>query len=273
MASTRLLVNDVKTKTMCRIPLNKLSEERYAQIICYPKYESREFTKRLCEMRRLGVKALCFIGDKKIGDVPVLGKGYVGIVVSAYTEKGMAALKIRRTDANRETMKHEAEMLQIANSVNVGPRLLGFTRNLLLMELIKGSHLPVWIEKIRREKNAKKRIRRALRDILEQCRRLDETGLDHGELSRASKHIIVDLEGKAWILDFETASTMRRVANVTSICQFLFLKGKTAELISEIIGRTPQNILLSLLKNYKRSPTRGNFERILETCGLAALNY
>ena len=257
---------------MCMIPLNKLSEEKYVRIICYPKYEPEELTKRLCEMRRLGIKALCFVGDKKIGEVSVLGKGYVGIVVSAYTEKGKAALKIRRTDADRETMKHEAEMLQIANSVNVGPRLLGFTQDLLLMEFIEGLLLPAWIKKIIEERDAVKRVRRVLRDILEQCRRLDEAGLDHGELSKAPKHVIVDRGDKAWILDFETASSMRRASNVTSICQFLFLKGKMAELISGIIGQAPQDNLLLLLKKYKRSPTRENFEKILEAYALTGLN-
>jgi len=253
---------------MCKIPLNKLSEEKYARIICYPTYEPEELTKRLREMRRLGIKALCFMGDKKIGDVPVLGKGYVGIVVAAYTEKGKAALKIRRTDADRETMKHESEMLKIANSVDVGPRLLGFTQDLLLMELIEGLLLPTWIEKIRRERNAVKRTRRVLRDILEQCRKLDDTGLDHGELSKAPKHIMVDREDKAWILDFESASTTRRVSNVTSICQFLFLKGRTAKLIGEVINRRDMGKLIFLLRSYKRSRTRKNFDEIIKACVL-----
>jgi len=249
---------------MCRVPLSNLSEEKYARIICYPTYDPVEFKKRLCEMKRLGIKALCFIGDKKIGNAPVLGKGYVGIVVSAFTETGKAALKIRRTDADRETMKHEAEMLQIANSVKVGPKLIGFTQNLLLMEFIEGLLLPAWIERVKKEKNAVERIRRVLRNILEQCRRLDEAGLDHGELSRASKHIIVDRGDNPWILDFETASTSRRVSNVTSICQFLFLKGKTARLIDEVINKNNKDRLIFLLRRYKRSPTRRNFDKILE---------
>jgi len=270
MASIGLSVKKrkLKQKTMCKIPLNRLSEEKYARIICYPTYEPEELTKRLCEMRHLRIKALCFMGDKKIGDVPVLGKGYVGIVVSACTEKGKAALKIRRTDADRETMKREADMLRIANSVNVGPRLLGFTQDLLLMELVEGLLLPAWIEKVRIERNAAKRTRRVLRDILEQCRRLDEAGLDHGELSKAPKHIMVDREDKAWILDFESASTTRRTSNVTSICQFLFLKGKTARLIGEVINCHDKGKLVSLLRRYKRSRTRKNFDEIIKACFL-----
>jgi len=253
-----------------RIPLDRLSEEKFARVICYPAGHPKELERRLCEMRMLGIKALCFAGDKKIGNVSILGKGYVGIVVSACTEMGKTALKIRRTDADRETMKHEAEMLKIANSVNVGPKLIGFTQNLLLMDFIEGALLPMWIERVMREKNAVKRIRGVLRNVLEQCRRLDEVGLDHGELSRAPRHIIVDNEDDPWILDFETASTTRRVSNVTSICQFLFLKGKTANLISEATNHNVEDKLIPFLRSYKRNSTQKNFNEILKACGLTA---
>jgi len=253
---------------VCRVPLDKLSEEKFARVICYPEYDAKELTKRLCEMKELGIKALCFTGDKKIGDVSVLGKGHVGIVVSACMEKGKAALKIRRADADRETMRREASMLQIANSVKVGPRLIGFTKNFLLMEFIEGLLLPEWIEKVKGEEDAAKRIRRVLRDLLEQCWRLDEAGLDHGELSRASKHIMIDHKDNPWILDFETASTTRRASNVTSICQFLFLKGKTAELINEAVNHNDRDKLIFLLRRYKRSRTRKNFDEILKVCAL-----
>ncbi len=244
----------------CRIPLSSLSEEKFAQVICYPKFDSKEFKKRLCEMKKLGIKALCFVGEKKVGETSVLGKGHVGIVVLAYTDSGYAALKIRRTDSDRETMKHEADMLKIANSVKIGPRLISYTQNLLLMDFIKGLLLPAWIEKVKREKNTAERLREVLSDLLEQCWRLDRAGLDHGELSRASKHIIVDHKDNPWILDFETASIMRRVSNVTSICQFLFIKGETAKTINNVLRSVDRDELIFLLRRYKNKPTRKNFE-------------
>ena len=243
-------------------------EEKYARIICYPQYSPDELKERLREIRSLGVRALCFSGDKRIGEVSVLGKGCVGIVVSAYTDAGRAALKIRRTDADRESMRREAEMLKIANSVNVGPKLLGFTRNILLMEFIEGTPLAGWIEKIRCERDSAKRVRRVLREILEQCRRLDEIGLDHGELSRATGHVIIDHKDTPWILDFETASVKRRVSNVTSICQFLFLRGSLASLITESIGCKDEEDLILALRRYKKSLSRRAFNEVLRKCGL-----
>jgi len=109
----------------------------------------------------------CFRGDRLVNNVKVLGKGCVGIVVLAYTAAGKVALKIRRTDADRAGMKHEAQMLRAANSVGVGPKLLDFSENLLMMEFVDGLLIPRWVEALEKEDNARLRVERVLRDILE----------------------------------------------------------------------------------------------------------
>jgi len=251
-----------------KVPLDKLFKEQFARVICYPAYDASELANRIREMRKIGVKALSFTGEKKIGNIPVLGKGHIGIVVLAHTEAGRAALKIRRTDADRESMRREASMLQIANSVKVGPRLIASTHNLLLMELVEGLPLTEWVKSILDAEDAELAIRKVVKEILEQCRRLDEAGLDHGELSRAPKHIVVDREGNPWILDFETASIRRRVSNVTSVCQFLFLRGEAAELIREAVGLKDKEEFVLLLRRYKRDRTKKNFDEALKALGL-----
>ena len=250
------------------LALERLKEGGYGEVLCYPRCETGELDRRLAEMRRLGVRALCFEGEKTVNSVRVLGKGCVGIVVVAQTETGRVALKIRRTDADRTGMKREAEMLRIANGVDVGPRLLAFTENLLMMEFVDGLLIPRWIETLEDKEDARLRVRGVLKDVLEQCWRLDETGLDHGELSQASKHIIIHREGKACILDFETASNTRKVANVTSVSHYLFMRGKTADLIRDKIGGMSRENLLASLRTYKKNRTRGNFEAVLRACGV-----
>lgn len=248
--------------------LERLREERYGRVLCYPRYDLKELKRRLRELRRLGVKAIEFAGGKRAFDTPVLGKGCVGIVVSAQTEdKGKAALKIRRVDADRAGMQREAEMLRRANTIGVGPRLLGVTENFLLMEFIEGTLLPQWVETLR-GKGTRSRIRRVLRGVLEQCWRLDEAGLDHGELSRAPKHLIIDANDDPHIVDFETASTTRRVSNVTSICQYLFLGSQVAKAIKRKLGEISREELINTLRNYKQERTRENLEEVLSVCGL-----
>jgi putative serine/threonine protein kinase len=241
------------------LPLGKLKEEPYASLLCYPRVSNVELRNRLKELQRLGVKALEFYGNKQVCQVSVLGKGCVGIVVVAYVDGEKAALKIRRVDADRSGLQHEAEMLAKANSVQVGPKLLDASKNFLLMQFIDGDLLPDWLER----HGEKGLIRKVLSDVLEQCWRLDEIGLDHGELSHAPKHIIVGKDGKPSIVDFETASVNRRPSNVTSICQFLLVSGAVAEVVAEKVGRRGAETIVEGLRLYKNNRTRENFEKIL----------
>lgn len=247
-----------------RIPVEKLVEEPYASVICYPKPRRAELRKRLKELQKLSVKAIEFSGEKEAFGIPVLGKGCVGIVAVAYKDDQKVAIKIRRVDADRPQMWHEAEMLKKANSVNVAPRLLCMSKNFLLMQFIDGVLFPKWLKK----HVGKTRVRRVLREVLKQCWRLDKAGLDHGELSHAPKHIIINEKDEPFIVDFETASVNRKVSNVTSICQFLFISHRVAEEVADKLGGTDKKAIIEALRNYKKDKTRENFERVLEACGL-----
>jgi putative serine/threonine protein kinase len=249
------------------VSLNRLQEETYGNVLCYPRYNLKEAIKRVKELKRLGVKALEFIGEKTAFNVPVLGKGCVGIVVAAHVNRRRVALKIRRVDADRIGMQHEAEMLKKANNVKVGPRLIGTSENFLLMEFIEGTLLSKWIERLK-GRGTRTRIRQVLLDILEQCWRLDEVGLDHGELSRAPKHIIIDRDNKAYIVDFETASIMRRTSNVTSICQYLLIGSQLAKTLRRKMGKIDKEALIAALRNYKLQRTNQNFIKILKASKL-----
>jgi putative serine/threonine protein kinase len=245
------------------VSLEGLRESKYGQVFCYPRCEKEELGRRLKELERLKVRAVEFIGEKKLFELPVLGKGCVGIVVIAYMSLGRAALKIRRVDADRKGMFHEGEMLKRANAVKVGPQLLDVSENFLLMEFVEGINFPQWIESLKGD-DVSSRVRRVLLEVLEQCYRLDEAGLDHGELSNAPKHIIVNTDGQPFLVDFETASINRKVANVTSVCQYLFLRSRVAEKVKEKLGKIEEKELITALQTYKRERIRENFEKILE---------
>jgi putative serine/threonine protein kinase len=247
--------------------LERLIEEAYACVICYPRYDLKELKRRLKELERLSVKAVEFAGEKRAFNLPVLGKGCVGIVVASQTDKGKVALKIRRVDADRAGMQREAEMLERANGVDLGPKLINATENFLVMEFIEGTLLPQWIKALK-GRGTKARIRQVLLAVLEQCWRLDQAGLDHGELSRAPKHIIVDENDNPRILDFETASIARRVSNVTSMCQFLFIGSHVAKMIRRKFGEVNREELVKALRGYKENRSRENFTKILSVCKL-----
>ncbi|MDH5448822.1 MAG: serine/threonine protein kinase [Candidatus Bathyarchaeota archaeon] len=254
-------------KSNKKVTLELLGKEKYRRIICYPKYKTDEFKHRLKELKQLSIEAIEFTGQKHVHNTPVLGKGCVGIVVTAYKKDEKVALKIRRTDANRSTMQREAQMLKRANKINVGPGLLGITKNFLLMEYVEGLLLPEWTGTLT-EKDVRKRLRRALRLILEQAWRLDKAGLDHGELSHAPKHIIVKPDDVPYLVDFETASISRHVSNVTSLCQYLFIGSPIAKYIQIQLDDIDKDNLVNALRTYKESRDRKDFKEVLSKCGV-----
>ncbi|MCW4007440.1 MAG: serine/threonine protein kinase [Candidatus Bathyarchaeota archaeon] len=246
-----------------RVHIEKLSEEPYAAILCYPRASYLELRSRIAELREHGVNEVEFAGSTVISNVPVLGKGFVGVVIAAYLNGQKVALKIRRVDADRASLQQEAELLAKANAVQVGPRLIGVSRNFLLMQYIEGKALFEWLA-THREKTL---VSEVLTDILEQCWRLDRIGLDHGELSNAPKHLLIDTEAKPWIVDFETASLSRRPANVTSVCQFLFTShSAVARAVAEVLGERNREAIIDALRLYKNERTRENFSRVIQAC-------
>jgi putative serine/threonine protein kinase len=256
----------MKRTESLKICLEKLSEKPYASILCYPTPSKKELRNRLKQLQRLGIDALEFSGAKQAFNVAVIGKGCVGVVTIAYRNKEKLAVKIRRLDADRSRMQGEAELMKMANSVGVGPKLLGTSKDFLLMQFIDGQLLPEWLGR----KTSKARIRKVLGKVLEQCWTLDMAGLDHGELSHAPKHLIVDKKDEVFIVDFEAASVNRKTSNVTSICQYLFISG-LAKQVAAKLGRKKKKVLVGVLRQYKHTKNRENFEKVLEACGVHAM--
>ena len=155
-------------------------------------------------------------------------------------------------------------MLKKANSVQVGPDFCSVSKNCLIMQYIKGNFLPVWINLCSNNRV----IKDVYKDLLEQCYRLDKLGLDHGELSRATKHIIINNQGQPFIIDFEAASTNRVSSNITSICQFLFLNySKVGKVASKIFPKIERDKIIRALRAYKKEKSEYNFKNILRMCG------
>jgi putative serine/threonine protein kinase len=245
------------------VSTENLNAEPYASVLCYPRVSEAELQNRLEELRAHRVSAVEFTGKNSVFNVPVLGKGFVGIVVAAYVDGQRVALKIRRVDADRQGLQHEAQMLAKANAVHVGPKLKDVSKNFLLMQLVDGAVIPEWLDAHKEPVH----VRGVLNDVLEQCWRLDAAGLDHGELSRAPKHIIVDKQQKPWIVDFETASDTRKPANITSVCQYLFMGGGTvAGAVAEALGERSRGGMIEALRRYKKTRTHENFDRVKQIC-------
>jgi putative serine/threonine protein kinase len=231
---------------------------RLIPIISYPHFSESEYKDRIIEMESLGITSIILGGKTIVNGAHIAGKGCVGIVVKAKARSKVCALKIRRTDANRKTMDNEVRFHKMANSASIGPSLEGHTKNLIVMEFVTGQSIIDWVVGNNATESKMCTLAAA---ILEQCFSLDVAGLDHGELSRLTRHVIVS--DRPYIIDFESASTTRKTCNVTAAAQSLLLYGIVANKVKKIMGNTDKEKVIQALRTYKHFPTRANFDAIL----------
>ena len=246
------------------IPLRGLVQSRYSRVLTYPNTNPEEAKARIVELSEIGISALRFRGVTQIGGIRVLGKGCVGVVTQARLEGELVALKIRRVDADRPSMNDEARLLRLANSVNVGPHLISATKNFLAMDFFRGIPLFRWAEG---SSTRRRVVGELVKRLLTCCFMLDSIGLDHGELSHAPKNVLVNKFGQPCIVDFESASTARRVANVTSLLQY-FLFGRVSKTLHTSQIFPDRRKIVKALGEYKREGSVGNFQIVLGALGL-----
>ncbi|MDE1763052.1 MAG: serine/threonine protein kinase [Thaumarchaeota archaeon] len=247
------------------VQIGRLGQEPYSRIIGYPKTTKKAVAKRVLELKKLGIRNVTFYGPTMLGNVPVLGKGYVGVVVLSRYGKSQVALKIRRTDSSRDEMRGEAKFLKLANKVNVGPKVIDSSKNFMIMEYVEGKKIIDWAGELKGRGSAAK-LKTVARKILEDCYNLDRIHLDHGELSYIHKHVIV---GKSpCIIDFESASVNRRTSNVTSATQGIFIGSGLSNIVKKIIKIPSTRKMIESLKKYKHDQSRENFDSVLKVLGL-----
>jgi putative serine/threonine protein kinase len=235
-------------------------------LITYPHFSESEYNDRIIEMESIGITSIILGGKTIVNGAHIAGKGCVGVVVKSKVGTKICALKIRRTDADRTTMNAEAHFLKIANSIGVGPHLEEQTKNLIAMEYISGQSIIDWILSNRNyyyhySEVTKSKMSTVTRSILEQCFSLDGAGLDHGELSRLARHVIVS--DRPYIIDFESASTTRKASNVTAAAQSIFLYGLVADGVRKILDNIDVEKAVKALRTYKHFQTRANFDAVL----------
>ncbi|MEB3773333.1 MAG: hypothetical protein GSR86_00200 [Desulfurococcales archaeon] len=183
-----------------------------AVLACYP--DPRGCHDRLSTLESLGVERVCLNGPLEVvPGVGALGKGHSSIVFAAILRGSIVAVKSRRMDGRRPSLVGEARLLGEAGAAGVAPRLVAWSRDLIVMEYLAGPSLgevlgagsSVW----------------ALAEAVEAARILDMAGILHHELHRPWRNIYYTPtpSPKALVIDYESAS--RGCGNLAKIASAL----------------------------------------------------
>lgn len=249
-----------------RADLKEVVKTPYVQVLTYPRISLVRAKSRVRQLKTLGVDELIFEGHTRIGRLGILGLGTVGIVVKARSGNRVCALKIRRTDANRPSMEEEARITKMANRLGIGPEVYAHTRDMILMKLIQSQEVGDWLRGLHGN-GTRARARSTVHALLNQCRKLDIMGIDHGQLSNLRKHAVI-AEGVPWIIDFESAGTERRPRNVTTAAQYLFVGGAVSPAMRRVLGVRDTTVLKRLLYEYKQDLSDFAYSKLLEHLNL-----
>ncbi|MFA4907689.1 MAG: RIO1 family regulatory kinase/ATPase [archaeon] len=179
-----------------------------------------------------------FLSSKRLRQERKLAKGWSSEVWLCSGARGKkSALKIEKDKSPRLAMaERETENLKLANSIGVGPKLLGFDlkRRCVQLEFVEGKTLSKWVF----ECKSKVKLRKMLDTLFAQAKKLDEIGLSHGQLGGKGKNVLVTRSGKPVIIDFEKASSARGARNANQLRAMLFLNPNSAlaKKVKEILG-------------------------------------
>jgi putative serine/threonine protein kinase len=239
--------------------LDAENRENLKFLLTYPLFNQNTFDTRIQELSTLDINSVFSFGKVQLHKICIIGKGSVGLVTLVKYGKKNMVVKIRRTDANRADMYDEVAYQSLANSIGIGPFVLNFSQNFILMEFVKGSNIVDWYKS---KRTTHDRILKCAFSIIQQCFLLDRLKLDHGQLNRLDSHIIVSRDGRPTILDFETSSTRRRATNVTSVSQSIFLHGPVYRRVEGSVRNDRKHIMKSI-KDYKSDMTPEKLEKIL----------
>jgi putative serine/threonine protein kinase len=149
-------------------------------------------------------------------------------------------LKEVREKSNRKNLaEREGKMLQLANSVGIGPKVkeVNFEENFVVMEYINGEKLFDFVLEKEFDNITKKELYDFLKELIRQCLILDGIGLRHTQL-QVGKNILVTkrkVKISPIILDFEkaTITTSGKEKNFGQLTGFLLYNphGKIAKKI------------------------------------------
>lgn len=161
----------------------------------YPKYDPK-IEQELVEN---GITDLISFGNIRINNVNVIGKGKTGIIALLDSQK---VVKIRRSDSPKESLEIEAKIQQKAYPS--APKIYLYGNNFIVMEYISQS------------RPLTKKDKKYLADLLIRARYLEEVKIDHKEISRPWKNVLIK-DNRTYIIDYDSASLKEAAYNVNKI--------------------------------------------------------
>ena len=224
------------------------------------------------------LESLCVASDEDIAadedtprmelrDFRFLARGHKGVVyVANYScagRTGRVAIKVCRGGGARQ----EERWLQRCNDLGIGASLVSYEwDDCVAMEYVEGPSIGEALDGA----VPPDVLFRALRDLLGQCAKLDERGIDKREMNRCQKHVIVSREGRSTLLDFERCQESAKPCNVTGLAQYLTQAWAVGKLRGAGASVDVDGVRAAC-KSHKKAPSDETLAAVERALGLKSL--
>jgi predicted Ser/Thr protein kinase len=180
-------------------------------------------------------------------------KGKRGIIY----KQGKTAIKVRNPCSDIDTIPNEAKYLRLLNKKGIGPKFISYKKGELKREFIEGERILDYFKK-----TSKNNIIKIIKNIFEQCKKMDELKVNKKELTNPYKDIIIR-KNKPVLIDFERCVETKKPKNVTQLCQFL-IRQNTKILLENKGIKINREKLLELAREYKHTYNKKIYDKIIK---------
>lgn len=203
---------------------------------------------------------------KDVSDIAYLTKGKRGVIYTGIYKRKKVAIKCKLPESKAiGRIENEAKWIARLNKHNIGPRLIYSCYDYFIYEFIEGEFIVDYIRKCSGDEAI-----RIIKNVFDQCFRMDKLGVNKEEMHHPVKHIIISSNtNQVVMLDFERARYTQKPKNVTQLCQFIF-RSELSEILEEKGIMLDKDKIEDLCSKYKKEITEENLGKILN---LLHLNY
>lgn len=199
-----------------------------------------QFVPRLSEVHRAWFSAHGYAVDSFVA------RGRSAAIWKLKKGNRFFAAKIEHEKSRRLNMlAKETLHLKMANDVGVGPRLreMDSGAGVLVMDFVDGMPLSKWLFAC--DSKSKLKMKKVLREAFAQAQKLEDAGIDHGQLGGKLHNILVDAKLRVWIIDFEKAGYVRKTRNVRKLRADVFHSHyPVVEKVRAVLGVNAEKLIL-----------------------------
>lgn len=155
---------------------------------------------------------------KEVENLRELAEGWRGRVYRGKWRGEDVAIKVAKSPEKVKAIQKEAEILERLKGLEGFPQILFKGEDFFVYRFIEGRTFG----ELKPEGEERKRI---LREVLEKAYLLDKLGIHRDEFANIHKNVLIDEEGRVFVIDFDRGVFKENPSNVRQFLQLLRREG------------------------------------------------